>query len=350
VVVPPPPGFAAPPVVEQRAPPSPPPPPDPRRDPFAVAAPAAGAFLPAPVAEPTYVVVEAGAPSDELGRRRYARYAKWAGLILVPLVLGYLVGGIGAGRKAYNRTIADAATIKADVEGLGKTLERVVDVLRQSATRAKGAADFKLIDDLAALKLQPPDAQRTLFHTNYYYLEDLVINRLFGYYNETIELYRLVNRHVERTTRERSAIESFMTSEARMAGEAGRTNYGVVFSTEGALPVANLVEVGQRVCKGGGSDCRTAADLIGFEVRSDTGGTWVPRKLKGQDAERLVPLQPTPFMRTAMSGRPELLSMRDYERRLRDIRFLCEVLQRTQKELLADLKRAAERDRLVTLF
>ena len=49
----------------------------------------------------------------------------------------------------------------------------------------------------------------------------------------------------------------------------------------GKLIVANLVEIGDQVCKGGGKECG-AADLTGFKVRSNTGAPWVDRKSGGK--------------------------------------------------------------------
>ena len=64
----------------------------------------------------------------------------------------------------------------------------------------------------------------------------------------------------------------------------------------GKFIVANLVEIGDQVCKNGGKECG-AADLTGFKVRSNTGAPWVDRKSGGKlDTGNVIPMKPTPFM------------------------------------------------------
>jgi hypothetical protein len=195
------------------------------------------------------------------------------------------------------------------------------------------------------MNLQRPDDAK-LFRTNYARLEDIAISELFGYYNSTIKLYDEVEKHIRRSKNEKQAIDSYMATAKTAQSEA---NYGVVFSSAGAISVANLVEIGKPVCKGGGADCK-AKDLEGFEIRTTPGGAWSKRDVRGPDNKRVVPIERTElFAAVASGGKPELLSVKDYQRRLGAIKALATELLMTQKSLLEKLEQASKRSKLVAI-
>ena len=90
----------------------------------------------------------------------------------------------------------------------------------------------------------------------------------------------------------------------------------------GKFIVANLVEIGDQVCKNGGKECG-AADLTGFKVRSNTGAPWVDRKSGGKlDIGNVIPMKPTPFMDAVMTGSPDQVRQESYKQRVANIRAL----------------------------
>src|SRR5688500_125202 len=114
-------GLAAPPGARGGVIPAPPgaqPPrphiPDAKDDPFgAMNAMAAHAQV---AAQPQIIVVNDGAPVEQVRKKANMRLAILAGVALVPLILGIMVGKISAGGKQYNRVIEDAAKIRDDVK------------------------------------------------------------------------------------------------------------------------------------------------------------------------------------------------------------------------------------------
>ena len=97
--------------------------------------------------------------------------------------------------------------------------------------------------------------------------------------------------------------------------------------------------------KEGQTDCN-AKELKGFKFRMGSGGQWSERPVKGKTAETLVPVEPTPFFTSVASGSPDVLAAKDYIRRVAEIRSLAGSLVAEQKDVLADLKRAAERPKV----
>src|SRR5688572_28581693 len=110
------------------------------------------------------------------------------------------------------------------------------------------AFDPQLIADLEKVKLEPrPDTSR-IFRLDYSRMPDLAVDNLMTYYYDTIALYGEVERFIMRTKADRQSLETY----AAKQGQNANAKYGVVFAGGGKVVVANLVEMGQPVCKGGG--------------------------------------------------------------------------------------------------
>ena len=121
-------------------------------------------------------------------------------------------------------------------------------------------------------------------------------------------------------------------------------------NSAGKIIVANLVEIGDQVCKGGGKDCG-ANDLTGFKVRSNTGAPWVDRKSGGKlDTGNVVPMKPTPFMDAVMTGSPDQVRQESYKQRVANIRSLWSRTTTNQKELIEGIKKDAARPDIWTIF
>src|SRR5439155_20865641 len=132
-----------------------------------------------------------------------------------------------------------AEDIKAQVDKMSKTLAVINEKIASSQDAAKGNPDVALAAELAGLELKKPETDK-LFKTNYYYMEDLVIDRLFNYYNDTMILYNIINQHGKKTENDKDAIESFIKSGAGK----GDKNYAVTLDLSGAIPLAHFAEIG----------------------------------------------------------------------------------------------------------
>jgi len=264
---------------------------------------------------------------------------------IVGFVLGAGMGMAGVGRANMNTANHAAKTVKAELDSMQKTLTQITTAVAMSAQRlAAGKKDTlsydpQLISDLERIKLDPRPDTSKIFRVDYFRLDDVVVDRLFNYYYDSIALYNETERHIKKTKADQESLAAFVAKQAATDSK----NYGVVFDTSGKIIVGNLVEVGEQVCKGGGKDCG-AADLQGFKVRSNTGAPWVDRKSGGKlDADKVIPLKPTPLMDAVMSGSPDQVRQEAYKQRTANIRSIVSRLSSAQKELFEGMNKAAAR-------
>jgi hypothetical protein len=277
--------------------------------------------------------------------------------VLVAAAVGFGFGASAVGRRMYNSANFGAKRVKAELDGMQKTVTEIgskVALSQQRLASEKRDAlsyDPQLIADLDTVKLDPrPDTSR-IFKVNYYLLEDLAVDRLLNYYYDTINLYGEVERHIKRTKADKSSIEAFAAKMAEKGGEGSgkpAVNYGVVFSSSGKLAIANLVEIGKQVCKGGAETC-SAADMEGFKIRSNTGAPWTDRKIGAKpEGDKVVPIERTPLFDAVMSGSPDQVRMEQYKQRYNSIRQILARLAATKKELGDAIDKAANRPDLFT--
>ncbi len=335
--------FGPPPQQQQPAPQAAPPP-DPRRDPFAQQQAAnlaafygVGQVLPGsgdsvdatPIAKP----------------KAWGRIGLVAGIAALTFGVGNACGRIYNSRTEFNRTIDQAGDIKAEIDTMAKQLNLVVDKINGSKPTLSGGVDLQMTEELGNMDLKKPDTQK-LFHTNYMHLEDIAIDRLFNYYNHTILLYDLITQHSKRTENDKDAINRATASAAAHGG--GEKNYGVILQAQGGLQVADFVELGTPTCPTAGqTDCQPN-EWKGFKYRVDSGGAWGERPLKGAINSIVMPLHKTPLFNTVAAGNPDILALRDYAGRVAAIRSLIATLNAEQKEVVADMTRAAGRPKVFT--
>ena len=262
---------------------------------------------------------------------------------IAAFALGAGLGISSVGRANMNTANRAAKVVKAELENMQKTLNQIGAAFASSQQRLAAAKkepttyDPKLTDDLKAVKLDPRPDTGKIFRVDYYRLEDVVVDHLFNYYYDTIALYGEVERHIRKTDNDAAVLKSFAEKEASKQAK----NYGVVFDTSGKVPVANLVEVGDQVCKDGTATC--AADkLEGFNIRIQTGGKPYVRKVSLKP-DGMVPIKPTELMDTVMSGSPDSVRAETYKQRVNNMRLLLARLNGTQKQLFEGVQKAASR-------
>jgi hypothetical protein len=248
------------------------------------------------------------------------------------------------GRSDYNKTVDQAGQIKEEVERLSKQLTTIADTINSSKPTLQGQIDLDLVTKLGSLDLKKPDDTK-IFHTNYSHLEDVAIARLFTYYNHTIRLYDDITQHAKKSENDKEVLQRYLQSGAAAKSDK---NYGVVVEPQGGLMLAKFVEVGSPVCSDPAkTDCNTN-ELKGFKYRLDSGSAWGERPIKGRPEQIVMPMQQTPLFKSVAAGNPDFLAVKDYLRRVAEIRSLAGSLMAEQKDVLADMKRAAERPKLFT--
>jgi len=277
--------------------------------------------------------------------------------VLVAAAVGFGFGASAVGRRMFNQANFGAKRVKSELDDMQKTITEITTYVNMSSQRLAAtkqeplAFDYKLIEDLEKVKLDPrPDTSR-IFKVNYYLLEDLAIDRLMNYYYDTIVLFGEVERHIKRTKADKSVLEAFAAKMAAKGGEdaSKQVNYGVVFDSRGKLAIASLVEVGKPVCKGGAENCGSS-DVEGFMIRSNTGANWTPRKVGPKpEGDKVVPIEKTPLFEAVMSGSPDQVRMEQYKQRYNNIRLILQRLAATKKELGDAMDKAASRPDLFTL-
>ncbi|HVV16694.1 MAG TPA: hypothetical protein VHH90_05765 [Polyangia bacterium] len=259
--------------------------------------------------------------------------------------LGAGMGIASVGRANMNTANHAAKAVKTELENMQKTLSQIGTAVARSQQRLAAAKkeavayDPQFVADLKGIKLDPRPNTATIFRVDFYRLPDADVDKLFNYYYDTIALYNEVERHIRRSENDADALKSY----AEKSAGSTTKNYGVVFDNGGKILVANLVEVGDQVCKNGGKDCG-ADNLVGFKIRSGSGAPWVDRKTGNKpDASILVPLKPTPFMDAVMTGSPDQARQESYKQRVANIRTLLAQITATGKDLMEGINKDAAR-------
>jgi hypothetical protein len=332
----PPPPFGRP----EPPPPQPAPPPDPRRDPFA-AQPHAGlaAFYGAGQSLP--------GSADAIDAHPISKPKPWGRIALLLIICGVVFGvGDACGRIQrdrieWNITTDQAGMIRDEVASMSKQLITLVDTMNSTPAGRKGDVDIELTAKLGALDLKKPDTVK-IFHTNYASLEPIIVERLMQYYDSTVKLYDMVTSHSKKTENDKDAL-------LRMAQQGAKSdkNYGVIVEPQGGLMLAKFVEVGTPVCNDPAKTDCNANELKGFQYRLDSGAGWGTRPVKGKPEMIVMPLQQTPLFKAVAAGNPDFLAVKDYIRRMAEIRLLASQIMNMQKEVIADLKRSAERPKML---
>jgi hypothetical protein len=349
--VPPPPGVAPPqPVV-----------PDARVDPFGAmnAIAAQGAVTRAP----EIIVVDKQHVEKVAPENQVARYAKTAGILAVPLVLGFLLGGINNARSQYNATLRDAQAVAAELQQLGAGLEGLSNVLLSAKERGPdqksyALSDRKLVEDLERLGFTVPDAdQLVLYHRNLYLLDPKLVQDALAFYSRLKTLSQKVKDHVRLT----KDMLSKLPPEAR--AKLGATSaFAAVLklpsaeeASRGARASADLVQLGSPICSDGKAapQCPEGA-IQGFQVRSETTSSFVAKPLAaaGDASDKVYLMRPSGVLNALLEGSPRFLDELSYFQRLAEIDALVAGdagLVKERKDIQDRLKAVAQKGKAFAL-
>lgn len=330
--------------------------PDASRDPFA----AAGGQI---AAGRTEVIVDKGPQIDIPIEKK-----KPTGLIigvaiaaLVALFIGYAFGGVMQSRKIYNKTVEDAAKIKEGMGKLADTTKKVIEAVASSSGRVKklaaeGKLDSQLLKDLRGIQAASPlmnlekakAIETKIFRTNYALMEDLVISRMFQYFNNSLKLIGSVNAFVDFADRHKKELELYLNK-----AKAGSQKYGLYLAMDkGQYFIGGLTQITVPMCQDK-KPWNNRSCQLGFMV-SETGEKWSWRpgkpnkKTRTKLSDIVVPLPPNDKVLQGFTAKPGQVAFGQYVAYYRQVKLYASLLNRDYKSLKEDLGKQAAKTKVFT--
>lgn len=348
--VPPPPGVAPPPGPQQ---PQQPPPPDASVDPFGAMNHAAKQG--AQNAAPQFVIVDDGKPVEKVSStEKMLRYVKLAVMLITPLVLGYVFGGINTKNGAWNKTVADAKRVFEDFKVVKTNLQKVQDALDLAKDKGKGKIkdmDTELATTLGELKLQRPDPA-LLYHSNLYNMPPDVVEQVYQFYGRLGDLFDKINTHIAATKADSKKAEYRMPN----------LKFATIFhmpKTDGdgpKVPWIEVVELGDFKCVEGQPFSQVGCPdglPISFKARISPTGQWAKEapvaKAAGVADNNIVYFgpdvgaEPNEVMKIMFSGAEPWVDRAAYRKRIDEIVELTTALNETRAKLETTLNNESNR-------
>lgn len=330
--------------------------PDARVDPFGAMN--AMASHQAVQAQPQIVVVREG-EVEQVNKGRGAALMKWVAIGTIPLVLGFVVGGISYKNQEYNGTISDATGLVEEIRTLGKPLQALTDTLLVAKERGPGRQGFlvgdkQLTADIEGLALKAPDANR-LLHSRLYNMDAKLVEDTLLFYSDLRQLYALAETHVKLSKSDEKKVPK--GSDVAKAQRQG-ARFGVIINVpkkEGDFAQAEIVEVGLPVCAVGGQPSPQgcgAADPAGFQYRPDMTNTAWGTKAWGKtfDAAQVVMLDGSSAVtRAILQGADSFFDEVSYMKRIQDIESQTQALMERRKSIEDRLNRKATESKRFSL-
>ncbi len=323
--VPPPPGVAPPEPIRPAQP-------DARNDPFG----AMNAIAAANNVQraPEIIVVDHSTVEKVHPQGRSGRYAKLAGLIAAPLILGFLLGGINYERRRTNATLGDAQALYTEFQDTGKQLEKLNNVLlvakeRGPEGKAYAPADTQLTTELEGLNFNVDDDDKLIvYHANLYNLDPKLVQDTLVFYGRLRSLSQKVKEHIRLT----KDLAQKMSADDR-AKMGLDTQFGIVMklptadeAKRGTPPGGEMVQLGSPVCTDGKPSPKGCAEgaLQGYQIRSDTSAPWAvkPLVLSNDAADKVLIMHNNNILAPLMLGSQRFLDEMQYYQRLSDIDIL----------------------------
>ena len=303
---------------------------------------------------PEIVIVNDGKPVESVSAGKQATtIAKIAGIILVPLILGVILGQIGAKASFYNDGIAASKAILGNVTDVKKNVGELEQMLEEGS--AKNGLRFSpdLTKRLEEVAQKLDIKSEIVFRAKQNNLNPEIEGQILSFYAGITELKSLLDAHSRAAKSDdlllstaRKAADDAKMSEDRNSFLAGRMQYryAIVINNPsdedratgaGGDYGARLVEVGPPYCSDGKlSTTNTCADGIsGFAYRNDAGSVWSkadiaqPGPGEGTPPKTIINLLPNGTTETFFKGTQEGVAEAAYVRRLRNL------LDRSKKAL-----------------
>lgn len=348
------------------APPRPAPPviPDASEDPFGAMN--AMAAHQAAVARPEQIViVNDGRPVESVDRKAPAvRFAIIGGVILVPLVLGLIMGQIGNKNAQHNHAVNDAKKLRDDVEKVGKRLIGLQQTLQVAKERGnKGGKPWYLLNDDKLTK-ELGDAEslapshELLLDARLHQFPKEIADQLHIFYTETALLQKQIREHVKLAEASSKVIKE---GDMRLGKFNPRAYAGLLLTptkeeAEAGMPVRfKLVQLGMPICSQAAKPTPEGCGgqvPWGFQYRLSETGEFGTKKVAGSEVDgSLIFFDPdTPFFLGIVKGGKSSVAEADYIRRIEEIDEKVEALVGARKFLMQVLNNKSNQGTKFTFF
>jgi len=254
-------------------------------------------------AAPAIVVVNDGTPVESVAHKDMAvTIAKIGGLMLIPLVLGVVIGKLSASANAHNATIDASVGLRDDVKKVGDSLVKYQTAMQLAREQGPGGNSFSmdekhiadLNDSLAAIKPHYPNTELAATAHLDEVTEDLARDLLMVQ-SETLTLYKDIKDHVELS---RNAAKSLKKGAVKVGTfnpykYAGVIDLPTKEEAEAGKPISfRFVELGMPICPGESAPnpngCPAGTTPTGFGYRLDELGNWGTKKLTEATGEMIA--------------------------------------------------------------
>ncbi|HET6610799.1 MAG TPA: hypothetical protein VFG83_02370 [Kofleriaceae bacterium] len=308
---------------------------------------------------PEIVVVNDGKPVENVEQKsKAARYGKIAAILLLPLILGMVVGEMSSSAKAYNQTIDDAARLKGDVDGIKSGLSEVQNQFLIARQRGPGGRTFlpndeKLTTALASLDVSRPAPER-VYRAFLNKLPKGAASKVYAFYTKSARFYEDLDAHVKQSKVDGKAIAAAKDKMAKMSPYGAYVTLPAAEdAANGAKPSIVLVELGQPVCE----DRRQKPPCTpaGFNYRKEPTGPWgtmdIAAPQSGQIAsDKLLPIKGNAIFTALLSGSDATVAQAAYMARVGDLAKQLDELIKLGNEVEKILKAEASEGKRFTFF
>lgn len=364
--VPPPPGMAAP-------TPAAAPMPNAADDPFGAMNAMAQRQAVAPRPADIVIVNDGKAVEDVSAGKSAAKYAKFVGIGLVPLVVGVWIGQIGKDAAVYNSGIKAAGDIAGFVKTTKKSVADVERDLEEKAKKANFRASKELTAELDKLSSKLDLNNEVIFKYKQNALDSNVSGRALAFFAGVSELQQMLKGHVDA-----AKMDDLALATAAKKGDAGKLapnenaplagtfRYGVLVTnpsaeeqkSDGGQLGAQIVELGRPYCGNGNmsSDGTCADGVTGFAYRGNPGSGWT----KGSIAQAgpgekiahksLLVALPNETLGGLVKGGEPSASEALYKKRLEALLKRSHELVEEGNKIEADLVKASKKSKRFTFF
>jgi hypothetical protein len=305
-------------------------------------------------AQPEIIVVNDGKGVEQVNKKsNVATLLKTIAIIAVPLVVGFIIGGINYERKQVGVTIRDAGYLRDEFSGVGKKLQALQNTLyaAKEATGGKGYAmnDQKLVGELEAVDLGIPEGDEKnflIYHAHLYTMDPKLIGDTLQFYSQIKVLQDRIKEFAKR-----------MKNNASLAADPVAKKVGAM----GALlrqppaqngqapppPVVEIVQLGAPVCDDVGTVSTTGTcpgPIKGFQFRTDSGQAFGTKAIGAMvEADKIFELGNTGVLNTVLTGSARTFEELDYTQRITEIDSITENLMLLRKDIENRMNTLAQR-------
>ena len=323
----------------------------------------AAANRPAPA--PEIIIVERGGPVESVERKAaMLKFAKIGGIVLVPLILGVVIGQIASKGKQYNRVIEDSGRIAAEINKSRKSISAFELVFK------KNIADRKeLVDALDKIKYDPPNTE-VVYKSWLYELDPELVGQTLQYVMRAAKLATDIRAHIDQTKKDfdllkkgSDAIKAAQPKETENRERYSDYRFAILLSipseeeqNQGKKFGAQFVEIDMPIC----NDTNQASPTYectdkpsGFRYRADPGSAWKDGQLANPGAvagDKLIPLLPSSVVDVlAKQSGPTLAELR-YNQRVIDLATQTGELVQTGTYIEGQLEAKSRETKRFTFF